>query len=57
MVVSIASLGEIVGILVCANILFNVCAMKKSHGVVFSQSVLLRVFSSLYVYLCVCVCV
>lgn len=40
-VVSIESLGDAVGILVCANILLDVCTRKKSHSVVFSQSVLL----------------
>lgn len=56
MVVSAVSLGDIVGILVCANLSFDVCTIKKPYSVVFSQSVSVQLmFSSACVYLCVCV--
>lgn len=49
-VVSVVSLGDVVGILVCANRLFDVCTMKKPRSIVFSECI-----ATANAPLCVCI--
>lgn len=50
MTASTISLSDIVGVLVCANVLFGVCIVKKSHNDVFPRNILLQLMLN-----CVCV--
>lgn len=47
---STVSLSDIVGVLVCANVLFGVCTVEKSHNDVFPRNILLQLMLN-----CVCV--
>lgn len=50
MIASIVSLSDIVGVIVCANALFGVRTVEKSHSDVFPRNILLQLILN-----CVCV--
>lgn len=50
MIASTVSLSDIVGVLVCANALFDVRTVEKSHSDAFSLNILLQLMLN-----CVCI--